>query len=505
MQPIHCFVVVLGAFAATLAAQASKGPVLALPHGFSVDPTTVLPGISKDKIGFADIGIDAMLPPQALPPGMPDFATYLGGIPVDVDALSLGIDWVVSDPVGAATVGPGQWAAITFTVTRTTAGLPGSVIASAVAEPDGAAADVFGYVLPGSNLPPVFVGVPFRAQNAPELAAALAVAGNLDAHDLYIALLYLENPLIAATLPPPTVFFSVTAASVPLIPMAWTAVPALRSGATVFATTWSPVTSTWSMPIVDLVHGLVLFSTSKLLPPPTGPRNPILLSVLGSGTHSIYHLPGGSPISTEVGLGLGVDDIDGICSLDPGQNPTASQIRLPFQLGTIGPALPTGLPTQLQASAWRHFDPATTTEVATTWMTGWPPPGTPQPSLAIVGGALGSSSGPYVVLSVFVRPQPSNPFAGHPEHFEQPIPNSISMLGTPLWFLWGALSNTTFDVSHPVGISTQRSAWIGGRFTANSCHACPPSVPSHNRPDDEPIASVAPSAATARPCRQTRS
>lgn len=469
MHPLHLLATAC-AFPVALAAQASRGPLLALPHGFSVDPTTLLPGISKDKIGFSDTGIDGTLPPQALSLGAPDFSTYLGGVAVDVDALSLGLDWVVSDPLGEATVPPGNWAAITFTVTRATTGVAGSVIASAVADSDGAAADVFGYVLPGSALPPAFVGIPFRAQDAPELAAAFTVPGNLDAHDLYIALLYMENPQLAALLPPPTVFFSVTAASIPMIPAAWTAVPALRSGATVFATTWSPATSSWSTPTValsptllgllasedldalalDLAHSLVLFSTSKLLPPPTGPRNALLVSVLGSSTHSIYHLPGGSPISSEIGLGLGIDDIDGVCSLDPGGLP--SQLRLPFQIGTTAPPLPTTLPTQLQASAWRHFDPLTNTEFATTWMTGWPPPGTPQPSLAIVGGALGSSTGPYVVLNVSVRPQPTNPFAGHPESHSIAIPSSISMLGTPLFFLWGALSNTSFDISHPVGI-----------------------------------------------------
>lgn len=78
-------------------------------------------------------------------------------------------------------------------------------------------------------------------------------------------------------------------------------------------------------------------------------------------------------------------------------------------------------------------------------------PGTPQPSLAIVGGAIGSSRGPYTVLTFFVRPQPSNPFAGHPEHHRIAIPASSSLGGLQLFFL-GALSPTTFDVSHPVGI-----------------------------------------------------
>ncbi|MBZ0150057.1 MAG: hypothetical protein K8J09_00895 [Planctomycetes bacterium] len=467
----------LFSFASSLApvtlAQASGGPVLALPHGFSIDPSTPLPGTSTKSVVFADVGIDAVLPP-ALPPGVPDFAAFLAGVPVDVDALSLGWDWVVANSVGEAVVPPGHWGAITFSVTRGTTGLPGSLIAAATAEPDGAAADVFAYVLPGSSLPPPFVGIPFRAQDSRETSTFVGgVPGSLDAHDLYIALLYQENPQLAALLPPPTIFFSVTAASVPSIPLAWTAVPALRSGATVFASTWQPATSTWSAPGVafapsffgllpsedldalalDLLRGTALFSTDRTLPPPAGPRDPILFTVLGSSTHWIYRLPGtGTPISAEVALGLGVDDIDGICSLDPGSPAQPSQIRLPFMMGTIAPALPTGLPTQLQASVWRRFDPTLNQEFAETWMTGWPPPGTAQPSLAIVGASVAGSLGPYSVVGVFVRPQPANPFAGHPEQFRIHIPPAVSLSGLELHFLWAAMSPSTFDLSHPVGL-----------------------------------------------------
>lgn len=459
---------------AVLPAQASGGAVFALPHGFSVDPATLIPGLTSGSVAFSDAGIDGVLPPPpALPPGMPDFATVLGGAPVDVDALSLGYDWVLSNAIGEAVVPPGQWGAITFTVKRTTAGLPGSLIAIAAAEVDGAAADVFAYVLPGSSLPPAFVGVPFRAQDSTETSTFVGgVPGNLDAHDLYLALLYYENPQLAALLPPPTVYFSVTSATAPLLPPAWPIPPASRNGATVFATTWLPATSSWSLPAVaitpatlgilpsedldalalDLTHGLALFSTDIASPPPAGPRNPILFSLLGSGVHWPYRLPGGGPISVEVGLSLAIDDIDGICALDPGSTAAPSQIRLPFQLSTIQPPLPTGLPTQLQAIAWRRRDPITANEFAETWMTGWPPPGTPQPSLAVVGATTGPPLGPYTVLTFFVRPQPGNPFRGHPEHHRIPIPASVSLSGLPLYFLWGALSPTSFDVSHPVGI-----------------------------------------------------
>ncbi|MEO6597885.1 MAG: hypothetical protein ABIP94_24345 [Planctomycetota bacterium] len=460
------------AIPSALIAQASAGPVLALPHGFSVDAGTALSG-GTGKIQFSDIGIDGVLPPSPASPGMPDFATFLGGASVDVDALSLGLDWVLADAAGVAVVPPGQWGAITFSVRRTTLGALGSLIASEVARPDGAAGDIFAYVLPGSSLPPAFVGIPFRAQDSTETSIFVGgVKGNIDAHDVYISLLYLENPQLAVLPPPPTIYFSVTTATAPMIPMVWTSVPSLRSGATVFSTSWSPGTLAWSTPSValtpaslgilssedldalalDLLRGRVLFSTDPASPPPSGPRNAILYSTLGSGANSVYRLPGGTPISIAIGLGLGPDDVDGICSLDPGSAALPSQIRLPFMMGTIEQPLPLGLPTDLQAVAWRRLDAPTNTEYAVSWMTGWPAPGTPQTSLAIAAGALGSTTGPYVILDVFTRPQPGNQFDGHPEKTRIAIPPSFSLIGQPLYFLWGALSPTSFSVSHPVGV-----------------------------------------------------
>lgn len=454
----------------------SGGPLVALPHGFSVDPGTVLPGLTAGKMLFSNSGFDAYQPPT--PPAgfvVPDFSTFLGGATVDVDALSIGMDWVVSTLTGIATVPPPRWAAVTASVTPGTSGAPGSLIAAEAAGVGGVAADTIAYVIPGSSLPPAIVGVPFRAQDAGELNPAfLTTTGNIDAHDIYIALLYLENPQIAALLPPPTVYFSVTDATKASIPFGWTASPPLRSGATVFRTTWVPSTMSWTLPTVaytpfdfglttaedidaiaiDLASGFALFSTNLLLPPPpTGPRDPLLFQVLGSGTNSIYRLPNGTPISSELGLGLGSDDIDGICALDPGSAASPSPINLPLMVGTPGPPLPLGTPTQLSASAWRVLDPVSNQEFATTWMTGWPPPGNPQVSLAISAASIGGPFGPYVFLDTFLRPDPTNQYEGHPHKTELVIPPSVSLSGQELWFLWGSIAQTgSFDTSLPIGL-----------------------------------------------------
>ncbi|MCB9876865.1 MAG: hypothetical protein H6835_04600 [Planctomycetes bacterium] len=460
-------------FAVGLVAQ-SKGPLLGLPHGFSIDLTTSLPATSAGRLRLTDAGIDGVLPPSRTPsPTIPDFSTFLGGAAVDVDAFSLGWDWIDSTPLGEAVVPPGQWAALTYTVSRATVGVPGKAIYDEALGGD-AAADVFAYVIPGSALWATVIGVPFRSVDATEMAAFGGGPGNVDAHDVYAALIYQENPDIAALLPAPTVYFSVTDASKAAIPAAWTTSPAAVSGATVFATTWIPGSLSWTTPVValtavdlgidpaedldalalDVAHGVLLFSTDLLLPPPGGvARNQLLFSVVFSGIHVPYRLPTGPELSDELGLGLGPDDIDGICALDPGGPGAPSPVLLDRMIGAVPQALPTSFPTLLQASAFRHQDPVTGNLLASTWMTGWPPPGTPQTSLAISGVAFGGPFSSYLILDVFVRPDPSNPWQGHPQHTDLVVPPTLSLSGAQMAYLWGALSLSSFDVSLPVVVT----------------------------------------------------
>lgn len=457
----------------------SGGPTLAIAHGFSVDPATPLPIFTPASVVTTTTDLDAEVPVPEVPlPGRPDF----GALPIppglDVDALSIGLDWIPVDGTGAVAVPPGNWAAITWSVRRTTLGAPGSLIEHEAMTAHGAAADVFAYVFPGSTAPPAIVGIPFRAQDSSEISVASpGLPGNLDAHDIYIGLLYRENPQLAALLPPPTVFFSVTAATAAAVPPAW-ASPALRLGSTVFSTTWIPGSSSWTPPTValdaamlgitsgedldglaiDLAHGRVVFSTNPATPPPLPmlPRNPLLYSTLGSGTAVTYHMPGGPPVSTVLGLGSGPDDIDGICFVDPGGPVVPSQIRLELMLGTPQNALLTSAPTTLQASVARRLDRQTNQERFATMMTGWPPPGTPSTGFAVVAITLGPPAlGPWISAGLFLRPNPGSPyfvFEGHPERHEFVIPPAFSQSGVPLSFVWAAFSSSTFALSHPVTI-----------------------------------------------------
>ena len=373
-----------------MATAQSGSPLLGLAQGLSIDGASVVPGFTSKSVVLTQTKFDASYPVPPVPsPGQPDFSLLPFPPGIDIDALSLGYDWVLSDTSGVVALPLNHWGAITFSVRRTTVGLPGSVVAAEVPTPGGAAADIFAYVLPGSALPSPPTGVPFRAIDSTEINLDTPGApANIDAHDIFIGLIYGENPAIAAILPPPTVYFSVTTASgtVPLpggIPASWHTSPVDRSGATVFYTTWIPgppgSAGSWSTPQVfltalqigitpgedldalalDLQHSCLLFSTDAALPPPlpTPPRDQLLYSN-GNGTGCFtYRLPpslGSTPVRLAVGLGGGPDDIDGICSLDPGDPANPSQIRLDFMLATPGNAV-FPAPTRLQASTSRHF------------------------------------------------------------------------------------------------------------------------------------------------------
>ena len=408
-----------------------------------------------------------------------DFSLSIHGV-----GLSIGLDWVVTDGTntGTATVPPGSWAAVTYSVTRATAGVPGTIVASEASKAEGAAGDVFAYVLPGSTLPPPIVGIPLRGQDSTEISVFLPGQGNLDAHDLYIGLIYRDNPQLAAMLPPPTCFFSVSDATKAAIPAGWLTTPADRSGATIFSTTWIPgplgSAGAWG-PVtvayraidfgigsgedidgiaIDLVRGEVLFSTDLALGPP---RNPLLWSRLGTGLHSIYVLPAWvpnpGPVVTAMGISGGPDDLDGVCALDPGTLGNPHPADLDRMIGTWSQPVAPTLPTDLQSIVVRRFDPASTTEFVTSFMTGWPPPAPQVPGFALCAVTIAPPQlGPYVTLGLSFRPDPASQyfvFEGHPERCEWPIPPAFSLSGVPLSVLWLAGSNGGLSLSHPNTIS----------------------------------------------------
>ncbi|MBM4061965.1 MAG: hypothetical protein FJ265_12850 [Planctomycetes bacterium] len=458
----------------------SEGPALVLAQGFSVDGASVIPGAGPGTLlltrsDFSDTAPDPWVPA----PGMPDFSAMLGGLPLDLDAFSIGLDYIQSTPNGLAVIPPGHWAAITFSVTRGTVGTAGGRIAYEAVRPGGAAADVFFYVLPGSALPSGLVDRTMRSQDSDEISAQpTGVSGNIDAHDLYVGLFYRDNPQLVAVLPFQSVFFSVTAAAVPLVPSAWWgAAPA--SGATILRRdwiggAWTPVQPAFTPAdfglgagedvdalAVDLLRGHVLFSTTRPAATPGAPlRDPVLYHRIGTPGNFVYCTSAGNPpivqpVSTRLGLSGpgGIDDVDGVCALDPGpgsQPPLSHVIGTPQQ--RIYPA-----PARIAVAVSRRRSPGGSTEEFVATMSGWPIPNTPNPGLAFVGVNLGMPTNPYVTAATFYRPNTGSPyhrFAGHPERYVLVLPGNPVFLGVQVNFV-GAVFDvmaSVFDVSFPVAI-----------------------------------------------------
>ncbi|MGE0145328.1 MAG: hypothetical protein AB7T19_18735 [Planctomycetota bacterium] len=465
----------IAALCATLSAQGteSEGPVMAIAHGFSIDASTVVPAANASTLlmsltEFSDAAPDDW-PGTA---GLPNFAAILDGLPLDIDAFSIGYDYIQSTPTGIGLVPPGNWAGITFSVTRASIGAAGGVIAAESGTAAGAAGDVFFYVLPGSALPASLIDRTMRNQDSSEIDIdAPAAAADIDAHDIYVSLIFRENPQIVPLLPFVSVFFSVRKSDVPAVPVAWWS-GTVPSGTTVFRRDW--VAGAWTAPTpfltsadlgitdiedldavaVDLLRGRVLFSTSNPASNPGAPlRDPVLYHGLGGPGHFVYKVATGVPISDRIGLVRvgAIDDVDGICALDPGPG---GQIQLDRLIGTPTQSLIPSLPSRLGTGVYRRRTVTNSIEIHS-FMTGWPLAGAPSPGVAALLVAPLSPLAPLTLLSASPRPNPQSPytaFAGHPEHAVLAMPSDPNLIGFEVFFQWVALDATRFDVGLPTGI-----------------------------------------------------
>ncbi|MBK8978452.1 MAG: hypothetical protein IPM29_21345 [Planctomycetes bacterium] len=491
----------LGCTAVPLLAQVaterqSQGPLMGVSQAFSTAPGTVGTAgpVDATRLLFRPDGFLGATPGEyaAQPlPGIPDYSTDVllqHTMPrPDIDAFSVGLDWVVSDATGLAVVPPGHWAALSFSVTRATVGAPpgmapSSVVFTEAGGPDGAAGDLFSFVLPGSVAPPEIIGVTQRAQDATELAlAALAGPADVDAHDVFVGLLWERNPDLAYLLPPalrtPRAFFSVSPATVGRVPASWWA-GTVPSAATIFCTSW--IAGGWTVPTpfilpsqlglgsgedvdavaVDLTRDRLLFSTA------TAGRDPILfasgfdtscapasrptLFVAPYRTPAPSDAPDDPPVSVVIGL-ITADDVDAICALDPGGDPL-----LQLLIGAPDPSA--GIPTlqpYLAASSFRSFDGVSQTVEYRSHMAGWPPTGR-QPN--VLGGVLVGILQPvnWQPLAFVGGPfrHLSSPFGGAPELLSIVVPQLPSTLGLPIWLWWGAADPQTgsFGIARPVRV-----------------------------------------------------
>ncbi len=119
------------ALIASLCVPQSTGPMVGTPHVISVAPgttggtsTTVL---SESEVWVKQAGVVSMAPaPLPGGPVLPDFriATIMSGLVAypDIDATSIGFDFILADNLGKMIVSPLGWGMITFSVSRTAVG-----------------------------------------------------------------------------------------------------------------------------------------------------------------------------------------------------------------------------------------------------------------------------------------------------------------------------------------------------------------------------------------------
>ncbi|GEM_PF-2427825 len=376
----------------------SDGPLVAPPAFILVGPSTESSSgtlatdvFHRKTAGFKPYG------PEVTPVGVlePIFTTtklFGGGVApptFEVNAYSVGLDIVLATvPVGglsSVAVPPGAWGAIEFSVTRGTAGAPGSLIEAEVAAPDGAGADLFTLMVPGSFLPaPVFPCYPQdrpqRGQDATEMDLyAGGSQGEIAALDFYTPL-YEAGPPVRPLLPDePTVFFSVShdavfppGPGVSTVPPSWFG-GSLPSSATILRTTWMKTAGIWSTPVVHLPYFslgldveddidalaveqgkcLLLFSIAKTATSTLAQQLQIASWPCPDSARGVEPPPGGYTAGVSAGVyvtggagspsvaartQVGTDgDVDGVCTVDPGEQQPALAISYGSPYNAITP------------------------------------------------------------------------------------------------------------------------------------------------------------------------
>ncbi|MBI5853197.1 MAG: hypothetical protein HZB39_19485 [Planctomycetes bacterium] len=333
------------ASASALAAQApidgDDGPFMNPPGLISLSAATAPPNgqVLRKLAGFS-----TTFPQPAV--GLVDFSesALLGGASgLDIDAFSVGLDWVFTDSTGripAPGTGSWSWAAILISPAATTnAGL--SVhprIATELARPNGIGGDLFSMIIRGSVLPgyPTFTTdrVDLIAESS-EISIYQGTSPRMDAYDLMATLYETAVPGLPW---PPRAYFSVTADTAAAIPANW----GTQSGATIFATQWTG--TSWTTPFelrspaslgltvandvdgiaVDLFHNpttYIVFSLAPNVGPSSSPSTAgtgLSFTRTGMTGRAVLRFSNNVPIDD--GFGRGVNPI-AVCMVDPGRDP----------------------------------------------------------------------------------------------------------------------------------------------------------------------------------------
>lgn len=399
----------------------------------------------------------------------------------DIDAMSIGLDWVLSDATGKVDVPAGRWGALDFSVASGAVGVAGSVVAQEAASPGGAGADMFSYVLPGSVAPAHLVGRTKRALEQAEVGLP-NLRRDIDGLDQFIPLYRLDPATLAPVggLPTqPTLYFSVTNATLTTVPASWWA-NTPPSGATILATTWNTAAMRWGCVqpwktfrdlgldqcedvdalAADVTRSRLLFSTriDRVCKPIPRPQILFLDCTADAPVPVEYTTQGGQPVSDAAGL-LRSDEVDAVCSLDPfaplrGTNPPRQNtMRVAYGTPEILLTFP-GVTPSLEGSSFLGCWPGAGPALLTSYGLGWPGAAR-APGFAAAYATFPGFAVPPILLGGFVR-NPASVFEGDPMAVTIPIPAGVRFLNPALRIAvtWVAIETATSRLgqAHRVGI-----------------------------------------------------
>lgn len=188
---------------------------------------------------------------------------------IEIDGFSLGLDRIVVDTsTGNARMQlqPDLWNAVLFSVERLTPGTGSrGIIGSEQLRAEGAAADVFVYLLSNAplNLPSEYASgcttmrEPCRTRKELDSAdlglnvndpMTTIPEGNVVGIDAHLPAYFLGDEIRAMLPAQPRLYFTVTASTAAMVPVSWLGTTGVPSGATIFVTEWTG--SAWSEPTV---------------------------------------------------------------------------------------------------------------------------------------------------------------------------------------------------------------------------------------------------------------
>lgn len=473
------FVVLAFAPAGAVAQTVSQGLFVGAPHVLTVDgntwDTTGSNLLPSNALLFKRPGILNYSPAIPFPlQGLPNIGGFLGSINARIDAVSGGFDWVQANDIGehapSAAFGLGV---LTFSVTRGTKSEPagnGQVIFDESNRIDGAAADLFSFILPGSTLaPPAWREVTMRAQDSTEISLfAPGRPGDIAAHDLFLTVFQSAPAVAAQVLPIFTgIYFSVSKDTIAAVPSSWwdNTVP---SGATILWAEWDHTAAQFMLPrpfktyadlalahdddviaaAYDAAQGHLLFGTDR------DDIDPLRFAHVDLQTGNVtnvstYRMPGtGVPISERMGISqTRRDKIDAICALDPFIKVGGTTFRWSQIFAVPGIELLPFFPgTGLSAGAYRMFD--SPVQFLVTCFTGWPGGGEPQPGWAVA--LVADQTYSFVLTLGTLQRVPTDP-GGDPKTLMIQMPN-LPPNSIKLGLHWAVLSGSLIDIAPPAWI-----------------------------------------------------